>query len=269
MNIINLTAIKQTRRNPHSTSDKYSVIPTYQVLEVFADHGWHPAKAVQARVLKEENEGYQRHMARLRNDRCTGELRAVGDTLPEIVLINSHGGASSFQVYMALHEKVCSNGLIVDRGTGDHYRIPHTGYTAAKVEEAISGLVRHFPELLARREEFQQIALADCERRAFAQAAIDLRFQAETAHVSPDDVMRVRHNGQQAPHLWNTLNVVQENVIRGGVPQRRRNGRLFRSREVGSIAENVRLNRALWRLTEEMARLRGIASNAQPEPTTA
>jgi hypothetical protein len=256
MNISNVTSIMQTSRNPHSTSEKYSFIPTYQVLQVFADHGWYPVKAVEARVLKEENQGYQRHMLRLRNDRFCRELVSVGDTLPEIALVNSHGGASSFQVYMALLEKVCSNGLIVDRGSFDHHRIPHTGYTAAKVEQAISGIVRHFPEILGRRDELQRIMLAESERRAFAQAAIELRFDGEKYQVSPDELLRVRHHGQQAPHLWNTFNVVQENLIRGGVQQRRRNGRRFRSREVSSIAENVRLNRALWKLTEEMARIR-------------
>ena len=268
MNINNLTSIMQTRRNPHSTSEKYSFIPTYQVLEVFADHGWHPVKAVQARVVKEENQGYQRHMVRLRNEQFSADLVNVGDTLPEIALVNSHGGASSFQVYMALLEKVCSNGLIVDRGSFDHYRIAHTGYTAAKVEEAISGIVRHFPEILTRREEFQRVALTESERRAFAQAAIELRFDGEKFQVNPAELVRVRHHGQRAPNLWNTFNVVQENLIRGGVQQRRRDGRQFRSREVSSISENVRLNRALWKLTEEMAGLRGVREKAPTEPTT-
>jgi hypothetical protein len=157
---------------------------------------------------------------------------------------------------MALLEKVCSNGLIVDRGSFDHYRIPHTGYTAAKVEAAISGIVRYFPEILERRDELQRITLAESERRAFAQAAIELRFDGEKFQVSPDELLRVRHHGQKTPHLWNTFNVVQENLLRGGIWQRRPGGRRLRSREVRSIGENVRLNRALWRLTEETARVR-------------
>ena len=55
----------------------------------------------------------------------------------------------------------------------------------------------------------------------------------------------------------------QEAIIRGGVMQRDvRNGsktfgRSTKSRKIGGLDENIRLNRALWRLTEEMAKIKG------------
>jgi hypothetical protein len=61
--------------------------------------------------------------------------------------------------------------------------------------------------------------------------------------------------------MWNTLNAVQENLIRGGLRYNQRNesGRLVarrRTREVGGIDQNTNINRALWALAEEMKKLK-------------
>jgi len=68
--------------------------------------------------------------------------------------------------------------------------------------------------------------------------------------------------------LWHTLNVVQENVIRGGLhgtvrgidpDTNRRTFRRVTTREVRGIDQDVKLNRALWMLAERMAELKGAA----------
>ena len=61
--------------------------------------------------------------------------------------------------------------------------------------------------------------------------------------------------------LWTTFNVIQENVIRGGLHGRKRNaeGHIRRSqtRAINGIDQNVTLNRALWTLAEGMQKLKG------------
>jgi hypothetical protein len=52
-----------------------------------------------------------------------------------------------------------------------------------------------------------------------------------------------------------TLNRVQENMIRGGVRGRNVNGGRMSTRAVNSVTENVRLNKALWTLADEMAKI--------------
>jgi len=69
------------------------------------------------------------------------------------------------------------------------------------------------------------------------------------------------------PDLWHTLNVVQENVVRGGLhgmqhgvdPNGRKTFRRVTTREVRGIDQDVKLNRALWMLAERMAELKGAA----------
>jgi hypothetical protein len=252
MDIDTFASINQTEKNPLTTSDRYSFIPTRRVLDVLAGHGWQPVKAQEARVVNTSNRGFQRHMVRLRNDHVGREMN-VGDVIPEIALVNSHGGGSSFQLYVALLEKVCSNGLIVERGTASHYRVNHTGYTDDKVSLAISGIVRFFPEVLARRESMQRICLEESARFSLAQAAARLRFGAEANRVAATDLLMVRHSGQSEPTLWNTFNVVQENAIQGGLLTLARNGLRLRTRPIRAIDESVRLNRGLWHLAEQIA----------------
>jgi hypothetical protein len=47
--------------------------------------------------------------------------------------------------------------------------------------------------------------------------------------------------------------VVQEHLLRGGDKGRAATGRRITTRPVKSVGEDIRLNRALWTLTEKLA----------------
>lgn len=65
-----------------------------------------------------------------------------------------------------------------------------------------------------------------------------------------------RRGADRKTDLWTTANVVQENVIKGGVGGiSATTGRRMKTRAINSVGEDVRLNRALWSLTERMAEL--------------
>ncbi|MBE0472562.1 MAG: hypothetical protein IBX55_24025 [Methyloprofundus sp.] len=52
------------------------------------------------------------------------------------------------------------------------------------------------------------------------------------------------------------FNRVQENLFKGGLRGRSYNGRNVRTRAIQSVSEDVKLNRALWQLTEEFSKLK-------------
>lgn len=54
--------------------------------------------------------------------------------------------------------------------------------------------------------------------------------------------------------LWRVFNVVQENVMRGGITGRSAKGRASRSRAIRAIREDVRINNDLWQLAVTMIR---------------
>lgn len=125
------------------------------------------------------------------------------------------------------------------------------------MEQAIRSVMESFDETLQQTDDFRRLHLSEIERAIFAQAAIELRFDGEAYSVEPRQMLTTWRREEREANLWNTLNVVQEKVIRGGVTQRRlADGARIRSREVKGISENIRLNKALWVLAEEMAKLK-------------
>jgi hypothetical protein len=51
----------------------------------------------------------------------------------------------------------------------------------------------------------------------------------------------------------NTFNLVQENMLRGGLRGHSESGRRTRTRAVTSVSEDIRLNKALWTMAQALA----------------
>jgi hypothetical protein len=71
-------------------SEKYRQIKTMDIMGIFESQGWLPVAAQEMRTNLETRNGFQKHLVRFRN-RDSQALQAVGDTIPEIILKNSHG----------------------------------------------------------------------------------------------------------------------------------------------------------------------------------
>lgn len=239
-----------------SRSGRYVYIPTIEIVEKLRRDGWAPTFAVQAKPRDDDRFGHAKHMLRFRH--ASIELHNSQD-VPEIILINSHDGTTSYQMLAGYFRFVCCNGLVVGRGALE-VRVPHRGHIIEGVREGAASMLDHFQQATYRVESMKALPLSQGEQQAFASAARALRFEEPEA-VSPEAVNRARRAADTGNDLWSTFNRVQENIVRGGLmthsparPHERR-----RSREVRGIGENVRLNQALWTLAEEMGRLKGAA----------
>ena len=247
LNVEHFATVQQQNRHPSKTSEQYRFISTKEVLDAFAEFDWHPASVVETRVRKAENRGFQGHMVRLQH----AELRSK-DAAPEILVKHAHNGQSSLHLYSGLLEFVCGNGLVVWREVQDRLSIPHVGDMAFFIEGAVRHFTASIPATFEQRERWRGIRLKLDEQFAFADAAISLRFDPQTVEVDPKEILLPRRFEQTEPTLWNVLNSVQENLMRGGVANVRSDGRRFRSRAVKNIDEDLRINRELWRLAEEL-----------------
>lgn len=205
-------------------------------------------------------------MIRLRQ---TAAMMNVGDTLPEVVLVNSHDGSSSYKLMGGLFRLVCANGLIVADSLLSSQTIRHTGNVIDEVTHGAITIVQEMPKTIDAVERWRRIQLSQPERQIMAEAAHLVRFaDAEgkvTTPIKPEQLLTPRRYEDNAKDLWTTMNTVQENVIRGGLsareasPNRFRRGRRVTSREVTGIDQDVKLNRALWVIAEKMAELKGGA----------
>jgi len=231
-------------------SSRYGFIPTIEVVRGLRTSGFHPVMAAQSRTRIEGRESFVKHVMRFRHETAVEK----GGVLPEIVLVNSHDGTTSYQLRAGIYRLVCSNGMIV----GDEMfcrRVKHQGDVVERVVEAANDLIEIVPISVEKAKQWQGIELNREMQVAYAQTAMALKWDGEEFPITPNQVLDPRRSADQKNDLWTTFNVVQENVIRGGVRYRTEAGSRMRTRPVNSVGENVRLNTALWTLTEKMAEL--------------
>jgi hypothetical protein len=238
-----------------SRGERYTFIPTIQVLDGLRNEGFQPFEVRQTRVKDQSRREFTKHMVRLRH--ATSIEAAVGEEVPEIVLINSHDGSSSYQLLAGFFRMVCSNGLIAGDICND-IRVRHSGNVIDDVIEGSFRVLDNVEEIGSRIETYKAIELKPEEQSLFANAALQLRWD-EKAPVEADRILRARRWQDNKTDLWTTFNRVQENMIKGGVAGRSATGRRMSTRAVGGVNENVKLNRALWTLADGLAQLKSNA----------
>lgn len=245
-------------RPASSVSDKYGFVPTTRVLNVLADYGWMPSKVSQSSTRVEERNGFQKHVVRLQNENM---LQVLGESAkeyrPEIIVTNSHDATSAFQLSLGIWRLVCSNGLCASEENGLE-KIRHIGFAESLVESAVMRLAAQAPKMIECAEGFRKVVLNHDEAIAYSKAAIELKFDGDSFTIDPERALFARRYTDKASDLWSTYNRVQENLIKGGLRGRGKEGQRRTDRAVKSIDRDIKLNRALWTLTEEMAKLKNL-----------
>jgi hypothetical protein len=239
-----------------SRSERYAYIPTIDVLRGLRKEGLEPFMLAQSKSRVEGKSEYTKHMIRMRH-------AAQVDARPEaneIILINSHDGASSYQMLAGVFRFVCCNGLVCGTVAND-IRIPHKGNVQDDVIEGAFRVLDDFQAVDASPDGMKALMLEECEELAFATAALALRYGERSegqppAPIKAAQLVEARRLEDTGHSLWTVFQRIQENVMRGGQPGRSTQGRRVRSREVASIDRGVSLNRALWVLAEEMRTLK-------------
>ncbi len=168
---------------------------------------------------------------------------------------------------------VCKNSMVTQTGTLDSLKVRHTGTpegVQGKVIEGTYEVLKNSEYALAAPQDWSQVNLNRDEKMILAEAAHTLRFDDQDSNlaqaIDPSRFLNTRRVADRRDDLWTQFNVVQENVIRGGLhgvtrddQGRRRN---VSTRAVNGIDQDVKLNKALWILTQRMAELKGVKAAA-------
>jgi len=238
-----------------SRSGRYAYIPTVRVLEAMRKEGFVPVKVSQSLARIEGRKDFTKHMLTFRH--ASLGVARVGDSIPQVCLVNSHDGSSSYKLFAGMHRFVCSNGLLVCDGEFDSISVPHTGNIRDRVIEGSFTVIDEARKAGERVADWQAVHLTPPEQEIFANAALQLRFEgAERIPTTAAAVLQPRRREDAGVDLWSTFNRVQENVVKGGQRYRGANGRRMTTRAVKGIDGNTTLNRALWRLADEMKALK-------------
>ena len=237
-----------------SRGERYAFIPTIDVIDGLRRNGFQPYEVRQTRVRDLSKRSHTKHMVRLRHADAVGSSSEV----PEIILLNSHDGTSSYQLLSGFFRFVCSNGLIAGDVQND-IRVRHSGNVVDDVIEGATRVLDNLEIANARVDEYKSLQLTYDEQRVFANAALSLRWDEGQAPVVADKLLTARRWDDKGSDLWTTFNRVQENLLKGGLSGRGSTGRRTTTRAVGGVNENVKLNRALWSLADGLAQLKNNA----------
>ena len=229
-----------------SRSERYSYIPPITLLENLQREGFQPFFACQTRVRDLSKREHTKHMLRLRR---AGQI--TGQQVPEIILLNSHDGSSSYQMLPGIFRSVCTNSLVCGQSFGE-IRVPHKGNVVEKVIEGAYEVLGVFDRVEEKRDAMQSLLLPPAAQQAMANAALTYRFGEEHQPVTATQILTPRRYEDRQDDLWTTYQRLQENLLKGGLPGRTAKGKRSHTRAVNGIDGDVKLNRALWVMAENM-----------------
>ena len=223
-------------------SNKYTFVPTIEVVENFDRVGW---KVYSAKQVGKGN--YAQHELRLRN----GELPQVGDSLIEAVIRNSHNGISSFSVSSGLFRLVCSNGLTVPTSVADAISVRHMNFDLGMVREITDQFAERLPVIQRSVGKMESTFLSEGQLVDFVNKSAMIRWEkGSIPKFKLEDFLRPERDGDVGNSVWKTFNVIQEKFVRGGMKYNSKKGRVVSMRELKNFYNINKVNTGLWELAE-------------------
>lgn len=232
-------------------SDRYGFIRTADLFPLMAENGLVPVSAKQDNA-KRRDPSTVRHEIRFAPMQAK-QLRDVGDTIPQVIVINSHNGRTKLQVHAGFFRLVCSNGMVVaDKANYAGLVARHTANLPALVaaEQGMTAALEQIGKASDRISQWQQLELSIAQQHAFAKSALQLRF-GDGERFKPDDALAVARADDEGDDLWRVFNRVQEHLTRDRLDGTSANGRSIRSRPLSGITLDMSFNAGLWRLADE------------------
>lgn len=231
-------------------SDRYMFIDTRQVVEDMKDLGFQVAD-VRRPAFRTKAAAFGVHEVDFRRPEDIG--RKDGEA-PRLIFINSYDGSRRAQLITGVFRFVCSNGLVV----GDVFqqqKFLHLGDYASQLLEQIKESAAQSHRVFERIEVYRQTFLDRQLYLEMAEKALALRYPEGELVLDPELVISPRRSSDRDRDLYTTWNVMQENILKGGLPGRQRNGRTRTSSALSNIERSNKLNRELWNLLEDYAAL--------------
>lgn len=224
-------------------TQKYGQLTTASVIDALRTEGYEVTNAF-AQCKPNKVTPFSKHVVRLSHRDFLDTLNPA-DERPEIVIVNSHDGSSSFRIMAGIFRLICSNGLIVaDDKTADE-RVCH--WKAHTLEDVITcslNVAERAKQSYEIIEQMKATNLTEKQQKEYAERAANIRLaynKNSKVNYAENLLVPHRHADNLTPSVWNTYNVVQENCIKGGQLV---GTRILRP--LTNISQNVEVNRKLW-----------------------
>lgn len=219
----------------------YKMFKTINVINALREEGYFPVFAKSNGTRSGiTNVDTHKHMVRFTHRDFLETSLSVNDERPELVLTNSHDGSSSFHIMAGLFRKVCSNGLMVGSSVSDA-RVRHIGHKFDEVISSSLNIAKSLGEVMNNVHDMKGIILNEKQRKDLAAEMALSRFDEKNIKTPENLLTLRRYEDNWAPSLYNTFNVIQENMIRGGQVV---NDRVMRP--INNIDAEISINRNMW-----------------------
>lgn len=243
-----------------NVSDRYSAVNTQNMLDALGERGFSVTKTILTDPRKTEREGFQKHMIRLTHADLESQFKNVGDSRPELVIVNSHDASTSIRFLIGVYRLVCANGLIVGNTYGG-VSIRHTGDVWSKIDKGLEDVTKRLPLVAETIQRFSSIQVNESKTLELTREAVKLIVPKNTLDVNLSSALKVRRGEDSSQDLWTVYNRIQESFLRGGVQYRSETRdennvvsiRNNTSRAIKSIDRQVEVNRGLWDLVENFS----------------
>jgi len=245
----------------HEVSNRYGFMPTIDVVDALRYEGWMPVDATQRNVRDKSKRELTTHLLRFR--RIDDDIQ-VGDSVVELLLKNSHDRSSAFVLHAGVFRMACANGIVIADSTFKKMSVRHGKNIVDDIIEGSYEIIDEVPMIAGHIQGMKNTMLDGTIRAGFARDAYKLAFGEldETTLTGEasiiNQMLRPKRQSDTGHDLWSTFNVIQENVIRGGIQTTKlsntaRGGyRRNTSRAVKSIDKGIKLNKALWEMATDL-----------------
>lgn len=238
-------------KGSETTSEKYSHIPTYKIIEDMELLGWKVSDVKEVRARK--NAGYQKHLVVFRNPEIQIEGKDGDKVFPQILLTNSSDGKNAFTFRAGLFRLICENGLVISTQDFADLKIRHMGYDFSELQKTITAMVEKLPLTVESMNKFKQTQLTEKQIMEFAKKALEVRFgEVELKRITIDynEFTKATRKEDEGNDLWSVFNRVQEKVIDGdfsyGYASKTR-----KARKIKNFNQDIELNSKLYTLATE------------------
>jgi hypothetical protein len=227
-------------------SKKYQIIHTTDVIDIMRENDF-TVTQVHAMRPRVRDPRVVQHFIRLRHKSLSHE---VNGAIPEVLVVNSNDGSTSLRMDAALFRLICGNGLIVKSQDIYSCRLRHIDVTEQAVIEESKRVIEAANKAAERILKFQKRLLRGDQVYNFATEATEIALKIVGSNMRPGDILASRREEDEGGALWNVLNRVQENLVKGGIQYRTQKGRQMTSRGITGATPLVQMNERLWELAE-------------------
>lgn len=236
---------------PVGMSDNYQFMPSYKIAQNLSDHFGMGLVSVGQQFSRRRNPAGQEHFMKFRLPSSLATLKNVGDSAPELVIMNSHNGRSTIRAYAGVFRLVCANGMVVSERSFGQLKFRHFGIenTFAEFGKVLSVMARNMTVLDARMAKMKEVMLTPHQQNQLAKELMKIRKVPDW--VESKSMLEARRPEDQREEdgkrsLWVTFNVLQESLTNSNITREFEDQRNRSIRPLTGARATILTNERLW-----------------------